>query len=908
MNNGFFTRKNPNTPITPRTRTIKASSNIFANQTGPDCNRCGLYKLVKSPRMLPHGNGEMGIAIIGQAPGFHEDEEGITFSPNGESGRLLRNILNHHGIDLDKDCWRFNCVNCRTTNSEGKNRPPVASEINACRPLVNKYLRELKPRHIWLFGTEAVQSMFSNRFEKANITLMRGMTIPHKETGAWITSIYHPSFVLRKENDDHLWMVFNRDIEKAVSMLDHPAPTFDDYDKRVQCLTKFDEVMDVLLYIEQNKPITVIDYETTGIKPYKPFHTILSASICFNEEIAYSFPVDHCHWDLGDLMLLKDHLKYILQDPEIDLVAQNLSFENIWSREILHCEPASWIWDTMLVTHMLDDRHGITSLKFQAGARWGIDDYSREIKPYMVNTGEDGLNMLKQFPKDKLLHYGGLDALFEYWLYQDQLEEMSKPENSGLLEVYYNVMHGGIQTLCRMHSRGIAMDEQYYIAQFDQNFLEITKLENEIMNSEEAKLFEEHTGFALKQPDQKDFSAQNLCKLFFDILGHPTIKSTDKGNDSADAEVLEKLDMPFAKKIVQFRKHNKLKGYLEQFLRETYNGRMHPFFLLHTARSFRSSSSDPNFQNIPVRDADAKRITRSGIVSDPGAHILEADYSSLEVRIIACRSECPTLVAYILDPTTDMHRDQAMQLFLLPEEEVSKMIRFHTKNGWVFPEFYTSYFRSCARHIWPIVPTLETVSGVNLLTHLKSKGIRNYDQFETHLKKCENSFWQTFSAVKTWQDRVCNNYLTKGYVEMAFGHRRGGYLDRGKVINSDIQGPGFHCLLRSITVIDEIALDEGWTSYQFGQIHDSAMTMVFPEEWDRVLQVQEWVMTELIREEQPWIIVPLEIERGCSPLNASWFDQQEVNGEGVIQKGNWKDLCIVGQSIEDLNNQVEEDS
>lgn len=909
MNQGFFTRKNTNTPMQPRqTRTPKAASDIFANQTGPDCNRCGLHKKVATPRMKPYGNGEKGILIIGQAPGFNEDQDGIPFSPNGSSGRLLKSFLEGFNIDIDRDCYRINCVNCRTMDYQGENRPPVATEINACRPLVNKYIRELKPQVIWLFGTEAVQSIFASRFEKANITLLRGMSIPHKEYEAWVTSMFHPAYVLRKTNDDHLWMVFQRDIEQALATLNYPPPTFDDYNKRVQCLTNIDDVMDVLLYIEQHKPTTVLDYETTGIKPYKPMHRILSASVCFSDEIAYSFPVDFYHWNLGELCQVQDHLKAILTDPEIGLVAQNLPFETMWSREILKCEPTSWMWDTMLVTHMLDDRKGITSLKFQVGARWGIEDYAREIKPYMVNTDSDGLNLLRQYPLEKLLHYGGLDALFEFWLYQDQLDEMSKPENARLLEAYYNVMHDGIQVLSRMHSRGIAMDEQYYIAQFEQTYSSILRLENEIMNSDEAKLFEQQAGFPLKQPDQKDFSAQNLCKLFFTYMGHESIKTTDKGNQQADAEVLEKLDLPFAKKIVQFRKLNKTKGYIEQFLRETNNGRMHPFFNLHTARSFRSSSSDPNFQNIPVRDPEAKKVVRSGIKADPDMHLLEADYSSLEVRIIACRSECPRLVAYILDPSTDMHRDQAMEIFLLSAEEVAKMVRFHTKNGWVFPQFYTSYYKSCAQNLWPIVPTLETTSGVNLLTHLRAQGIRNYSQFENHLKVCEERFWDTFSAVKAWQDRVCNNYLTKGYVEMAFGHRRGGYLDRGKVINSDIQGPGFHCLLRSIIAIEEIAMDEGWRSFQLGQIHDSVLTSVEPDEWGRVAQIQEWVMTEMIREEQPWIIVPLEIERGCSPINASWFDQQEVSDEGIIQKGNWKDLIIVGKSIEDLNEQVGEEA
>ena len=917
---GFFKRREPLLPSTKPAvaRQVQPIQTVgMPNSTGPNCTACGLHTKVRSPRMKAHGLGGRKILLLGQAPGSEEDKQGEQFV--GQTGQWFKQRLEGFGIDIDRDCWKINACACRTADKDGKNRPPTRKELQCCRPLVMKTIADLKPEHIWLLGKEAMESFWFYRFTKVSANMFRGLTIPDRETNAWVHPMFHPSYPMRGENDDHLQMVFNRDLRRVVDNLSlvWPPAYSTNHNQFVKILKQPGEIIDLLQSTLDDPPeLLVFDFETTGIKPYsrpgEPKHKILCVSVCWNEHVSYAFPLE---WDgRGRSFDIDDHLEIInlfcrvLQHPQIKKAGQNINFETVWSNHILSTDPEPWDWDTMNVTHIEDDRAGFTGLKLQAYVRWGVEDYEAAVRPYITAADEWGHNRLREAPLDTVLHYCGLDSLLEYWLVQEQKENLSLPENADLLRAYQDFTHNGIVALGHAHLRGIHTDEAFYHRELAVIKRQSSMLERKILSSIEAKEFQSRTGKLLKTPEQDTFSPDNLKILFFDQLGFPVTKFTKNDNDALDKEVLEGIDHPLATRIIKCRKLDKIKGFIDQFLRESFNCVMNPWFHLHRARSNRSACTNPNIQQVPVRDDQARYSTRKGIIARSRHQLSEKDYGSMEVRIIACRSECPTLIAYIIDPTTDMHRDQACELFKLPPGRVDKWIRFHSKNGWVFPQFYTSYYVSCARNLWPIVPTLTTTDGQNLLEHLKSKGIETYAKFEAHLKVCEQKFWDRFAAVKRFHERACQDYLRKGYVQMITGHRRGGYLDRGKVINTHIQGPAFMCLLWSFSEIDRIAMEEGWDSYQCAQIHDSDVVDLNPDEWSVVNPTQDRVMTHDVRERFPWIIVPLETETEVAPIGASWFDKAEVNGEGVCIKkpsddrAHWVGKKIVGSTMEELEN------
>jgi len=874
---GFFIKEEKGSEVrksAARTRSpsVRMKSSAVIERGGePLCETCGLYKGCLTPKMNYTGEGRLGVLIVGEAPGAEEDKQGVQFV--GPVGQLLREKLKKLGLDLDRDFWKINAVNCRPPN----NREPSLTEIQCCRPMVVKVIEELKPRFVWLFGGVAVKSFFMGMFSDLSISRWRRLCIPDKRYSVWVIPLFHPSYVYRNQ-DELVDSFYEKDLRWAVSCLDRGEPEFVDVENCVELLTGFDDVCSLLEDILRRKPVLVFDYETTGLKPYRSGHKILSVSVCFDSEKAYAFPLLYRnYWKEEEFKEIKRLWKRVLE--EVPLVAHNLKFEARWSKVVLGVEPRNWIWDTMVTAHVLDCRAKFCSLKFQAFVNFGVYGYDKEIEPYRRTRGPHDFNKFEQVPLDKLLFYNAVDSLVTYWLYEKQRKELR-----GRLRDANKFFLKGLIALSNAEDHGIRMDENYYNRTHSELTERIKTLEKELLTSKEAQLFREKTRRPLNLKSVKD-----LRELFYDILKLEPVKLTAKGGPSVDHDVLVTMGNEFASKLAELRKCLKLRDtYLSQFRREIVNGKMYPTFNLHVARTYRSSSELPNFQNIPKRDKEAEKVTRSGILPSPGFRICEVDYSAIEVRIAACFTCDPVLVAYINDPNSDMHRDQAKELFIVDDNQVTKELRYYAKNGFVFPEFYGSYYKSCARNLWEEVVEggVVTGEGITVKEHLKREGIKSYEDFERHVQEVEERFWERFKVFKQWQEDVVEFYKRKGCVEMFFGFRRSGYLSRNQIINTPIQGTAFHCLLWSLITLDEIRRKEGWRTSFMGQIHDSIVIDMDPLEQDYVLEVIHRVMCEDIRKEHPWIIVPLEIEVELAPIDRSWYEKRgAIRGKVLIGDG-----------------------
>lgn len=415
-----------------------------------------------------------------------------------------------------------------------------------------------------------------------------------------------------------------------------------------------------------------------------------------------------------------------------------------------------------------------------------------------------------------------------------------------------------------------------------------------IVNSPEAKQFRAKTGKPFNHS-----SGSDVRHLLFNVLKYPPVKKTKTGQqESVDVEVLEEIDTDLTRKIVQHRRSKKIKDtYLAQFLREEYDGRVHSFFNLHIARTYRSSSNNPNLHNIPVREEDAKRSCRTGIVPSDDFRFIECDYGSQEVRIAGCYTEDPEWINYIITPGADMHRDCAAAVFKLDSSQVTGVTRFYSKNQWVFPQLYGSYYGNCAKHLWASVVEggLKTMEGQTVKDHLRSKDIGTYSRFEDHCRKYERRYWNRFRKTKQWQEKVIKDYTRKGYVTTYFGHRRSGYLSMNEVINTPIQATAFHCLLWSCNSCDDIAREENWDSELLSQVHDSMKFNAHPPEQEMVVETVKQVAEKDIRKEFDWIIVPLIMEFEFTPINGNWYTKEEVtmneNGDFVgVESGKIYDL------------------
>lgn len=293
-----------------------------------------------------------------------------------------------------------------------------------------------------------------------------------------------------------------------------------------------------------------------------------------------------------------------------------------------------------------------------------------------------------------------------------------------------------------------------------------------------------------------------------------------------------------------------------------------------------NSGDHPNFQNMPIRDKDAGRIIRSAIIPRKGQTIIGADYSGIEVRAASWYHKDPVMLSYIQDPSKDMHRDMASQIYMLTLEETSKEARFAAKNGFVFPEFYGDYWRNCAKTLWDFIASLNLkVKGTDipLKTHLKSKGIKNLTHFENHLQRVENDFWNNrFMKYQEWKDIHVEKYEKNGYVDLLTGFRCQGIMSRNQVINYPVQGVAFHCLLWSLIQIHNTLKKEKWETKIIGQIHDELVADVHPDEKDDYLMLVEKIMCRDIKEHWPFIITKLDVEATATPIDGNWFLKKVV--------------------------------
>lgn len=452
----------------------------------------------------------------------------------------------------------------------------------------------------------------------------------------------------------------------------------------------------------------------------------------------------------------------------------------------------------------------------------------------------------------------------------------------------YRLVHDGAKALAEVEAHGVRIDLDHLQRQKDDLTAKIDALEAVLKKDKIwTNIWEEKFG-AKANIGSRD----QLGNIVFGELGYTTSGKTTTGRDRADKDALANIDLPFVQKFLRVELLKKALGtYLKGIEREVVDGYLHTSFNLHTTITFRSSSSNPNLQNVPIRNPEIAEIIRKCFLPRPGHQLLEVDYSGVEVRVAACYHRDPAMIAYIKDPTKDMHRDMAMECYLLDgPDAVTKMVRYVAKNMFVFPQFYGSFYIDCAKHMWVAMSSLklETAAGVPMKKHLKSRGISRLGEcdpsarpqpgtFEAHIKKVEEYFWgRRFPVYARWKKDWYNKYLEQGYVDTLTGFRIQGVYSRNQIINSPVQGSAFHCLLWSLIQLNKELKRRKMKSRIVLQIHDSMLLDVYPPELPVLLPLIREISTKRLRREWKWLIVPLDIEAELCPVDGSWFEKKGV--------------------------------
>ena len=456
----------------------------------------------------------------------------------------------------------------------------------------------------------------------------------------------------------------------------------------------------------------------------------------------------------------------------------------------------------------------------------------------------------------------------------------------------YKLMHDGILALSRAEQQGLRIDVKYIKRKKRAVTKDIIALETEFYASKFYKDWQKST----RKPINI-YSSTQLGAFIYGIQNRKVKKQTKTGKGSTDEEALQQLNIPELNTLARISKLKKVRDtYLDSFEREQVEGYLHPFYNLHLVVSYRSSSDSPNFQNIPIRDKEAKNAVRGAIFPRKGNQLLELDYSGIEFRIAGCYYKDETMLKYIHDPASDIHGFMAAKLYKVgkfnKKEPTHAFLRSAAKNGFVFPQLYGSWYKSCAVNLlcnWGGVQKDEFVSGkgvkigdVYLTDHLISKGIKSYADFENHVRKIERYFWKNiFKTGKQWQTDFWEEYQKSGVVHSYTGFTYSGVMSLNNVLNYPIQGTAFHILLWSLIEATKALTRMKFKTKIVGQIHDAIILDVYPPELEQVIKIMRCIMCSDVKQHWKWINVPLDIEADLCPIDGSWAEKQNYNIEKI---------------------------
>jgi DNA polymerase I len=551
-------------------------------------------------------------------------------------------------------------------------------------------------------------------------------------------------------------------------------------------------------------PLTALDTETTSIHEMQAQIVGISFSITPGE--AAYIPLAHTYPDAPDQLPLSEvlaKLKPWLEDAKHQKLGQHVKYDrHVFANHGV--EVQGYVHDTMLQSYVLEVHkpHNLTSLAERHVGRSGIS--------YEDLCGK-GVHQISfaQVDVAKASEYScedsdqTLDVHLALW---------PKLQANDKLRSIYELEIESSESLYRIERNGVMIDAQLLATQSHELGQRIMQLETEAHDLAGQP-------FNLASPKQ-------IGEIFFTKLGLPVVKKTATGAPSTDEEVLEKLaeDYPLPAKILEHRGISKLKGtYTDKLgaLAHPRTGRVHTHYAQAVAVTGRLSSNDPNLQNIPVKTAEGRRV-REAFVAPPGSFIASADYSQIELRIMAHISGDEALIKAFTDGI-DVHRATAAEVFGLAAQDVSSEQRRYAK-----------------------VINFGLIYGMSAFGLAKALSIDN-----TAAKNYIERYFQRFAGVKTYMDETRLSAKSKGYVETVFGRRlylpeisspngpRRAGAERA-AINAPMQGTAADLIKLSMNAVQRELDAKAMKTKMIMQVHDELVFEVPSIELD-------WLKAEIPR-------------------------------------------------------------
>jgi len=619
---------------------------------------------------------------------------------------------------------------------------------------------------------------------------------------------------------------FNALIKQLEEFGGNPVVEESKDDKNYNTITNRDELKSYFNILSKEKLVS-FDLETDSVSPMQTALVGMSFSTAKDEGVY--IPIQYGeksknNFGSDDLKIVLDLAKPILENPKIKITGQNIKFDALVMKN--HGVNVEGIeFDTMLAAHLIKPE----------GRSYKMDNLSLEYLNYRMVPIEDligkGKNQIPMSDVDleRTSFYAAEDADIAL-----QLTELfqEKLDDENLSEFYNTVELPLVQVLVDMEYDGVFVDEKQLLDKSAEFGKKLDGLSADILK-------QAGTEFNIN-------STQQLANILFDILGLPQIKKRSTAED-----VLERLrdEHPLPGLMLQYRKLNKLKNtYLDSIPQHIHpeTKRIHSSFNQTIAATGRLSSSNPNFQNIPIRTEEGREIRKAFSTQDKNSVIFSADYSQVELRVMAHLSADKGLQSAFANGE-DIHARTASDIYGVPIEDV-------------LPEM---------RRVAKIV-NFGIMYGAGPFRMSQELGIPR-----TESQIIIDRYFERFAGIRDYIDSTVNKAENDKFVETMLGRRRpvwninsDNHMHREAAkrmaINMPIQGTAAEMIKLAMIRIHKRIKSEKMKSKLVLQIHDE---LLFEASKDELDDLQAMVIEEM--EGALKLDVPVIVESG---VGDSWFE------------------------------------
>ena len=567
--------------------------------------------------------------------------------------------------------------------------------------------------------------------------------------------------------------------------------------------------------------IIALDTETTSLDP----HQAELVGLSFSTEPGYAayLPFVHSYVGAPDQLPMKptlSKLKHILEDPGRAKTGQNLKFDiavlhryGITVKGVTH--------DTMLMSYVLDagsSRHDLDAL-----AKKYLNQDTVKFKD-IAGTGKNQLTF-DQIPLDTASQYAAEDADIALRLHHLMSKRIQQHED--LNKVFTSIEMPLLEVLVKTESNGVKVDADMLHSQSQEIASKLIELES-------------HAHDLVGKPFNMNSPSQ-IQEILFTDLQLPVIKKTPGGQPSTTESVLQDLAANFElpKVILEYRGLAKLKNTYTDKLPTLINpqtGRIHTSYHQAVASTGRLSSSDPNLQNIPVRSKEGRRI-RQAFIAEPDNLILSADYSQIELRIMAHLSGDPNLVSAFHDGA-DVHTRTAAEVFS------------------VTPELVDAEQRRRAKAINFGLIYGMTAFGLARQLRITQAVAKNYIDI----------YFERYPGVRKYMENTRENARSKGFVGTLFGRRLNlpdihaknpsvrQYAER-TAINAPMQGTAADLIKLAMIEIDKwLGSQPNLKTMMIMQVHDELVFEVPHHEVDEIISKVREIMCHIAELNVPLVV------------------------------------------------------